>query len=242
MGRETSALPHELFDMCIELALEEARVTRDGLALRKIMHVSIASRLKVVQAFDALKLYEWEGSFFGRSPCLIPLPRTLMEGTWQLIHHHLLLDFAARRKVHMAPLDEQEGALEPIITFNGERATSVRARLTVLGNELERDVLASGIAEQEFERQVGGTEEDAAPATVCTALMALEGVAAAMAAVPYYFNPYQRAFFCAFEVPKEGVDLELEMYFRVERNQIPDTDEGCRRAWKFCCMGPREFE
>lgn len=218
--------------MIIQFSIEN----KDGDALCKLLHTSRAVRQRAVAAFDPVELYERQAPPT-RGQTSIRISWTLLERLYKAVIHYMLNDFSVR-----LPADVQSvpRLRHDLLAADGSRVTALSARVKVATYNLP---LAIGKLERQrstttkiqFREECDETETIWSSEVYRTFKRALDG-----AGVPRILSPYQRALTAALEAPSTGIDIEVELDFRIKPTSPPDAPrQRYVRTWRFTTADTR---
>lgn len=145
-------LPLELMQLIIDYAVEAFRVTKDGSALVKLMHVSCLIRSRLCHVFSPVRVYERDVT---PEKCQVEvhLPRSLAAYCGDALEW-AISDFSSRRYSQPPSLPD---ILDTIVTTTGLTCKAGRVEI-----ELKSDALRDGNQESEVQRIKWGKKWGAA--------------------------------------------------------------------------------
>lgn len=232
--KATPPLPHELLGICVEFALEDARVTLDGTALCKLLHVSHSTRCKVVQGFDKVQLLDCEPPRRPRTqPYKVRVLSALVHTMHRAVKRYMVLDFSERDKEDATSSDV---AIDPDWTLaatDGSLVTGLTGRFQVdpydlrLGSATVLHV--DGVARN---GELGEDSENHQPVSYMDVARVIEELLRGLD-LPRILNPYQRALALSFATPVQGVDMVMELSFRIKPAHSDAPHQRCVRVWKY---------
>lgn len=221
LKRETPTLPLELLREVIEYAIKDARLTRDGTILCKLMHVSCSTRyLVVAKAFDEVELYDCE-SPRKASIEAVRIPCRLVTELHDRITRHKLRDFSTRCSGRASRGLTGEKYEKLIRGNEGSLVTAFTARVQITQYSFR---LQSGgkVTERRVSRKekVREDDNDSSGVPLLSVWAVLESVLETSSSLRLFY-PYQRALMASFEVPERDICMQVTLDFRLRPHDYP---------------------